>query len=53
VIVLELDGEFAAAGVDVGAAGGPALVHSGVDADDFPDRPLRQVGAGPFVERHP
>jgi hypothetical protein len=53
MIVLELDGEFAAAGVDVGAAGRPALVQSGVDADDLADRPLRRVGAGPFGEPHP
>jgi hypothetical protein len=26
----------------------PALVESGVDTDDLPDRPLRRVGAGPF-----
>jgi len=50
VIMLELDGQFAAAGVDVGAAGGPALVQSGVDADDLLDRPLCRVGAGPFGE---
>jgi hypothetical protein len=53
MIFLELDGEFAAAGVDVGAAGGPALVQSWVDTDDLPDRPLRRVGAGPFGEPHP
>ena len=53
MVVLELDGELAAAGVDVGAAGGPALVQSRVDADDLPDRPLRRVGAGPFGERTP
>ncbi len=53
MILLELDGELAAAGVDVGTAGGPALVQSGVDTDDLPDRPLRRVGAGPFREPHP
>jgi hypothetical protein len=53
MILLELDRELAAAGVDVGAAGGPALVQSGVDADDLPDRPLRRVGAGPFRKPHP
>jgi hypothetical protein len=53
MIVLELDGKLAAAGVDVGAAGRPALVQSGVDADDLPDRPLGRVGAGPFSKPHP
>ena len=53
VIMLELDGQFAAAGVDVDTAGGPALVQSGVDADDLPDRPLRRIGAGPFGKPHP
>jgi hypothetical protein len=53
MIMLELDGEFTAAGVDVGAAGRPALVQSGVDTDDLPDRPLRRVGAGPFRKPHP
>jgi len=53
VIILELDGQLAAAGVDVGTAGRPTLVQSRVDADDLPDRPLRRVGAGPFGEPHP
>ena len=53
MILLELDGEFAAARVDVGTAGRPALVQSGVDADDLPDRPLAQIGAGPFSKPHP
>jgi hypothetical protein len=53
MIFLEPDGEFAAAGVDVGAAGRPALVQSWVDADDLPDRPLGRVGAGPLGEPHP
>ena len=48
MIMLELDGQLAAAGLDVGTAGRPALVQSGVDTDDLPDRPLRRVGAGPF-----
>ena len=52
MIFLELDGEFAAAGVDVGTAGRPALVQSGVDTDDLPDRPLRRIGAGSFGEPH-
>jgi hypothetical protein len=53
VIFLELDGEFTAADVDLGAAGRPALVPSRVDADDLPDRPLARVGPGPFGEPHP
>jgi hypothetical protein len=52
MIILELDGELAATGVDVGAAGRLALVQSWVDTDDLPDRPLRRVGAGPFDEPH-
>jgi hypothetical protein len=52
MIMLELDGEFAAAGADVGAAGRPVLVQSGVDTDDFPNRPLARVGPGPFGEPH-
>jgi hypothetical protein len=36
----------------VGAAGGPAFVQSGVDANDLADRPLGRVGAGPFGEPH-
>ncbi len=39
--------------VDVGAAGRPALVQSGVDADDLPDRPLARIGARTFGEPHP
>ena len=35
MIVLELDGQFAAADVDVGTAGRPALVQPGVDTDDL------------------
>jgi hypothetical protein len=50
VIILELDGQLTAAGLDVSAAGRPALVQSGVDADDLPDWPLCRVGAGPFGE---
>ena len=52
MICLELDGEFAAAGVDEGTSAGPALVQSRVDADDLADGPLRRVGAGPFGEPH-
>src|SRR5215212_10441768 len=50
MILLELDGQLATAGVDVCAACRPALVESRVDTDDLPDRPLRRVGAGPFGE---
>ena len=53
MIILELDGQLAAAGLDVGAAGRPAFVQSGVDTDDLSDRPPRRVGAGPFGEPHP
>jgi hypothetical protein len=53
MIVLELDGQLAAAGLDVDSAGRPALVQSGVDTDDLSDRLLRRVGAGPFGELHP
>ena len=53
MIGLELDRQFAAADVDVGAAGRPPLVQPGVDTDDLPDRPLRRIGAGPFREPHP
>jgi hypothetical protein len=50
--MLELDGQLAAAGLDVGTAGRPTFVQSGVDTDDLPDRPLRRVGAGSFGEPH-
>ena len=53
VIMLELDGQLAAAGVDVGPAGRSTLVQPRVDTDDLPDRPLRRIGAGPFSEPHP
>ena len=53
MILLELDRELAAAGVDVGAAGRPALVQSRVDTDDLSDRPLRRIGTGPFRKLHP
>jgi hypothetical protein len=53
MIVLELDGQLAAPGFDVDTAGRPALVQSGVDTDDLPDRPLRRVGADPFGDPHP
>jgi hypothetical protein len=53
MVVLELDGQLAAAGFNVGPAGRPALVQSGMDIDDLSDRPLRRVGTGPFREPHP
>jgi len=53
MIFLELDGELAAADVDVGAARRPAVIQPGVDADDLPDRPLRPVGARAFSKPHP
>jgi hypothetical protein len=53
MIMLELDGQVAAAGLNVGTAGRPALVQSRVDADDLSDRPLGWVGAGSFGEPHP
>ena len=53
MIMLELDGELAAAGFDVGYGGSTSAGSVGVDTDDLPDRPLRRVGAGPFGEPHP
>jgi hypothetical protein len=53
MIKLELDRQLTAAGLDVGTAGRPALVQSGVDADDLPDRPLARVGPRSFDEPHP
>jgi hypothetical protein len=53
MIILELDRQLAAAGVDVGTAGRPTLIQSGVNTDDLPDRPLRRIGAGPFGKPHP
>jgi hypothetical protein len=35
MIVLELDGQLAATGLDVGTAGRPALVQSRIDADNL------------------
>ena len=35
MIMLELDGQLAAAGVDVGTAGRPTLVQPGVDANEI------------------
>jgi hypothetical protein len=53
VYVLELDGELAAAEVDIGPAGRPPLVQPGVDADNFPDRPLARIGTRARREPHP
>jgi hypothetical protein len=53
MIMLELDGQLAAAGLDVGTAARPALIQSGVDADDLPDWPLRRIGSRPFREPRP
>jgi hypothetical protein len=53
MILLELDRQLAAAGVDVGAAGRPTLVQSRVDTDDLPDRPLARVGAWSLGKPHP
>jgi hypothetical protein len=53
MMILELDGQLTAAVLDMGTAGRPTLVQSGVDTDDLPDRPLRWVGAGPLGEPHP
>jgi hypothetical protein len=53
MIILELEGQLAAAGLDVGTAGRPALIQSRIDTDDLPDRPLRRIGAGPLGEPHP
>jgi hypothetical protein len=53
MIILGLDGELAAAEVDVGPPGRPPLIQPGVDADDFPGRPLARIGVGPRCEPHP
>ena len=53
MIMLELDGQLAAAGLDVGAAGQPALTQSRVDTDDLPDRPLRRSVPGRSANRTP
>jgi hypothetical protein len=50
VIMLELDGQLAAADLDVRTAGRPALVQSRIDTDNLPDRSLGGIGAGPFGE---
>jgi hypothetical protein len=53
MIMLELDGELAAAEVDMGPPCRPPLVQPGVDANNFPDRPLARIGAGTCSEPHP
>ena len=53
MIILETDGQLAAARLDVRTAGRPACVQSGIDTDDLPDRPLRRIGTGPFRKPHP
>jgi hypothetical protein len=50
MIILELDRQLTAAGLNVGAAGGPTLVQSKVDTDDLPDRPLARIGPRSFSE---
>jgi hypothetical protein len=50
MILLELDGEFAAAKVDVGPPGRPPLIQPGVDADNFPDRPPARISVRPIRE---
>ena len=52
MIILELDRQLTAAGVDVGTAGRPTLVQSGVDTEYLPDRPLRRIAARPFGKPH-
>jgi len=52
MIMLKPDSELAATGVDMGAAGRPALVQSRVNTDDLPDRPLVRIGARPFGKPH-
>ena len=53
VDTLEVGGEFAAPDLNGGSAGRPAGIQSGVDADDFSDRPQPCVGVGPFGEPDP
>jgi hypothetical protein len=50
---LELDGQLATAEVDMGPPGRPPLVQPGVNADDFPDRPLARIGPSTLDEPHP
>jgi hypothetical protein len=52
MIILELGGQLAAPGFDVGTAGRPALIQPGIDADDLPDWPLAWVDGGSFGEPH-
>ena len=53
VVGLERGGELAAAGLDAGPPGGPALVQGRVDTDDLADRALAAVGAGTLREDQP
>jgi hypothetical protein len=53
MIMLELDGEFATAEVDMGPPGRPPLVQPRVDTDNFPDRPLARIGTRTRREPHP
>jgi hypothetical protein len=53
MIILKLDGELAAAEVDMGPPGRPPLVQPRVNTDNFPDRPLARIGAGTCSEPHP
>jgi hypothetical protein len=53
MIMLELDRQLAAAGFDVAAAGRPALIQSGVDTDDLPDRRFAGSVPGRSVNRTP
>jgi hypothetical protein len=50
---LEVGGELASADLNAGSACRPAGVQSGVDADDFSDRPQPWVRVGPFDEPDP
>ena len=53
VVALEGGGQLAAAGLDGGAAGGPALVQGRVDPDDLADRAFAGFGAGTLREGQP
>jgi hypothetical protein len=53
MIMLELDGELAAAEVDMGPPGRPPLVQPPVDTDNLPDRSLARIEAGTRCEPHP
>jgi hypothetical protein len=53
MIMLELDGQLAAAGVDLGPPGRPPLIQPRVDTNNFPDRPLARIGTVTGSEPHP